>query len=77
MSQNVTVVYYPNSKDESGAFHVENVNTERLQAAFDKYDVHTIKYIIVERKSLSTSSFMTLQTESDIQSSLRLWKVNF
>lgn len=77
MGKSVTVVYYSGYYNEPDAFYVSIVDGETLQSAFYDHDIRSIKHITIGDESQVDKNFRTLFTESDIQSFLDFWKIDF
>lgn len=77
MTKHATVVYYSENNSNPDAFHVMNINGERIQGAFYDHDIRSIKCITIEDNSVIPKTFKTLFMESDIQNFLQKWKIDF
>lgn len=79
MSQNATIVFYSNEGNHPEAFHINNINSSKLQKEFDKHDIYSIKSITLENNpGLNIDrAFNTLYLESDIHDFLNKWQIKF
>jgi len=79
MKQNVTVVYHTKNGGID-LFYVGNIDSEKLQLAFDlAKNMHAIKCITIEHDALFVSDreYRTIFTEHQILIFMKKWNINF